>query len=29
MKILATFDGSKFSETTLAELAMIAALPTA
>jgi len=29
MKILATFDGSKFSETTLAELVMIAALPTA
>ena len=29
MKILATFDGSKFSETTLAELAMVAALPTA
>lgn len=29
MKILATFDGSKFSETTLAELAMMADLPTA
>ncbi len=29
MKILATFDGSKFSETTLAELTMMAALPTA
>jgi nucleotide-binding universal stress UspA family protein len=29
MKILAPFDGSTFSETTLAELAMMAALPTA
>ena len=29
MKILATFDGSKFSETTIAELAMMADLPTA
>src|SRR3990172_3844650 len=29
MKILATFDGSKFSETTLTQLEMIAALPTA